>query len=106
EAIVELDVGLVSRDDALFFCELLADRSVVRPLEYASRPEIVVLKNDFIMREIEADGAVRGVGVTDHTLGLEGPVRSWWRRSGRSRSVLRPRRLLQRSHLDCRLDWR
>ena len=93
EAVVELDLRLVARDHALLFGKLLADRSVVGSLEYAGRPEIVVLKNNLIVQQVQPDGAVRGVGIPNRPLRFQRSIRTGCS-GARSGSVLRPGGLL------------
>src|SRR5207237_6246679 len=65
EAVVVLDKRVPALDYALRLSDLHARRCVVEPIEDASGPQIVVLKDELIGFEIHSDGSVSGVGMRE-----------------------------------------
>src|SRR5437879_10600282 len=65
KAIVELKSGLITLDDSLWLCNFVVLRSFGQSIENPVRPQVVVLKNDFIGVDVDGNRTVRGGRIAD-----------------------------------------
>src|SRR5262249_18990410 len=67
ETVVELNVSFRTGDHTFRFCKRSVRRRIVKPVENAQPPVVVVHQDDFVEPSVDSDGAVNWVLVANRS---------------------------------------